>query len=116
MDYYRYTLENVNEFASIKSGVYKISFKQDTGYLKVRYIGQAKNILDRLKQHLDFKNEKNECLVERLRQYHAEFAYAVVDSQEDRDGAERALYNYYEPICNNSDAIPNGPSLIVNPR
>src|SRR3989344_1734594 len=34
------------------------------------------NDLDRrLKEHLDLKNEENECLVERLRKYHAAFSF-----------------------------------------
>lgn len=114
--YYEYTYDNVQKYAPLKAGVYKIAIKQQGGTLRVRYVGQADNLDKRLKQHLDFENEQNECLVERLKKYHAEFSFAEAGNQTDRNGAERALYNHYEPICNDPDAIPNGPDIDINVR
>lgn len=114
--YYKYTLKNVNDYVSNNAGVYKISFKQTDGYLKVRYVGQANNISRRLKEHLDLENEENECLVERLRKYNTSFCFAEVSVQSDRDGVEKVLYDHYKPVCNYSSAIPDGPDVIINPN
>lgn len=114
--YYQYTDANVQKYAPTSGGVYKIGIKQKDGKLAVRYVGQANDLDRRLKEHLDLDNEQNDCLAERLRKYHAEFAFANVSAQSDRDGAEKALYDYYEPACNDEDAIPNGPDIEINPR
>lgn len=112
--YYDYTIDNVQKYAPTKAGVYKISVKQQDDTLKIRYVGQADNLDGRLKEHLDLNNEQNECLVERIRKYHTEFSFAEISTQDDRNGAEKALYNYYKPTCNDSDAIPNGPDIEIN--
>jgi len=114
--YYEYTIDNVQKYAPTTAGVYKIGIKQQDGNLKVRYVGQADDLDRRLKEHLDFENEKNKCLIERLQKYHARFSFVEVGIQNDRDGVEKALYDYYEPICNDQDAIPNGPDIEINPR
>lgn len=114
--YFEYTDGNVQKYAPTKAGVYKIGIKQKDEKLAVRYVGQANDLDRRLKEHLDLDNEPNECLVERLRKYHAEFSFAEVSTQSDRDGAEKALYDFYEPACNDADAIPSGPDIEINPR
>src|SRR3989344_1720599 len=114
--YFGYTEDNVQKYAPTRAGVYKIGIKQKDGNLAVRYVGQANDLDRRLKEHLDLKNEENECLAERLRKYHAEFSFAEVSTQNDRDGAEKALYDYYAPQCNDSDSIPNGPDIEINVR
>ncbi len=112
--YYEYITDNVQKYAPATGGVYKISIKQNDGTLKVRYIGQANNLDRRLKEHLDTDNEPNECLAERIKKYHAEFSFAEINEQEDRDGAELALYNHYTPVCNDSVDIPSGPDVDIN--
>lgn len=114
--YYVYNYDNVHKYAPTKGGVYKISIKQQSGKLAVRYIGQANDLDRRLKEHLNLDNEQNKCLVEKLSKYHAEFSFAEISMQSDRDGAEKVLYDYYKPICNDPDAIPNGPNIEINPR
>jgi excinuclease UvrABC nuclease subunit len=114
--YYEYTSDNVQKYAPTNAGVYKIGIKQKDGKLAVRYVGQANDLDRRLKEHLDLKNEQNECLAERLKKYHAEFSFAEVSIQGDRDGAEKALYDFYTPDCNDPDGIPNGPDIEINPR
>ena len=73
--YFGYTEDNVQKYAPTRAGVYKIGIKQKDGKLAVRYVGQANDLDRRLKEHLDLKNEENECLVERLRKYHAAFSF-----------------------------------------
>jgi len=112
--YYEYTTENVQKYAPNRAGVYKISVKQEGGDLKVRYVGQANDLDRRLKEHLDTDNEQNDCLAERIKKYHTEFSFAEISNQNDRDGAELALYNHYSPKCNDPDGIPNGPDIEIN--
>ncbi len=114
--YYKYTESNVQKYSPVKAGVYKVGIRQQGGKLAVRYIGQTNNLDRRLKEHLDFENEENECLVKRLRKYDARFSFAEVSSQSDRDGAEKALYDNYKPVCNDTDVIPNGPDININVR
>lgn len=112
--YLDYNFDNVQKYVPNDAGVYKISIVQNGGSLKVRYIGQTEDLDKRLKQHLDIDNEPNVCLCERLKKYNAKFSFATISKQEDRDGAELALYNQYKPGCNDSDAIPNGPDIEIN--
>ena len=112
--YYKYNLNNVNKYVPEEAGVYKIAVLQNNDKLKVHYVGQSINLNDRLKKHLDFKNEENDCLIKHLQKYSSEFKFTRVSSQENRDGAERALYFYYIPECNNPDAIPDGPDIDIN--
>jgi excinuclease UvrABC nuclease subunit len=115
--YYEYTRDNVQKYAPTSAGVYKIATEQTDGKLKVCYVGQTENIDQRLKEHLDLNNEQNECLSGTLKKYVVWFSYAEVDSANDRDGAERALYYHYNnnSLCNDSDGIPNGPIIDINP-
>jgi len=112
--YHLYTNSNVQKYAPNEAGVYKIGIKQQNKTLAVRYIGQTDDLDRRLKEHLDFNNEENECLVKKLKKYHSAFSFAEVGRQSDRDGAERALYNHYRPVCNDPDAIPNEPDIDIN--
>jgi len=115
--YYIYTWENVNMHAPYnRAGVYKVGVRQSNGNWKIRYVGQANDLDRRLKEHLDFSNEKNECLVEKLRKYECGFCFAKISSQDDRNGSENYLYRFYKPSCNNPDAIPNDSHIEINPR
>ena len=114
--YYGYTDKNVDKYAPARSGVYKIGIVQKGGRLKVRYIGQANDLQRRLKEHLDFDSEQNECLRSRLKKYTARFAFAEISGQKDRDGAERALYYRYKPVCNDEDSMPTAPDVVINYR
>lgn len=112
--YYKYNSDNVDKYVPEKAGVYKIAVLQSNDKLKVHYVGQSTDLNNRLKAHLDLKNEENDCLIEHLRKYHRRFKFAQVALQNNRDGAERALYFYYIPECNDPDAIPDGPDIDIN--
>ena len=112
--YFVYTDNNVHRYAPTKAGVYKIAVKQKAGKLRVRYVGQASNIDRRLNEHLDMENESNECLADRIKKYLTKFSFAEIGDQDDRNGAELALYKHYQPSCNDPDAIPNGPDIEIN--
>ncbi len=111
--YYNYTSDNVSLYAPEKAGVYKLSVKLKNGNLKPFYVGQAKNLKGRFKKHLS-DNEENGCIKDNVENYKCRFKYALVALQNDRDGAERALYLHYKPECNDPDAIPNEPDIDIN--
>jgi len=83
------------------------------GYkLPVFYVGQAENLYERLRDHLS-DGEPNACIVRCLRRYTCYFRLAKVARQAaDRDCAERALYDHYNPRCNES--APPGEPCDIN--
>jgi len=107
------TSGNVQTFAPIEDGVYKLAHPNNAGNLTVFYVGQADNLDSRLKEHLS-KTEPNTCIRNKIAKGDAVFAFAKVVGQRDRNGAERALYDIYQPACNLVE--PPGPAIQVNPR
>jgi hypothetical protein len=75
---------------------------------------QAKNLYKRLYEHLQ-TYEQNACVKAKVTKYICHFKFALLSIQEERDGAERALYLHYKPACNDPDAIPSGPDVDINP-
>ena len=110
--YLPFNLANVQRFAPVKAGVYKIAVHLLNGQKKVIYVGQAADLDDRLKDHLS-EWEANISLYSMVRQYQCSFALSLVLLQADRDAAERALYLHFRPMCNTQE--PSGPSYIVTP-
>ena len=105
-----YTPSNVKTYAPISAGVYRLSYKSDDK-LTVFYVGQADNIDKRLRDHLS-DEEPNDCIQRKLKNYTCYFRFARVTRQEDRDCAERALYDHYELECNT--VAPPGEPCDIN--
>lgn len=98
----------------VSSGVYIISTMQkiDRKY-EVKYIGQAKNLKNRVIQHWS-ANESNEELKSHIsKNYRMKFSYAIVSSQGNRDAIELFLYRKFNPKFNNNQP-PGDRSMIVN--
>ncbi len=110
-NYRPYTHENVHSHAPTSAGVYKLAYP-NADNLIVFYIGQADNLDTRLKEHLS-DSEQNQCIKQKLARGDCQFTYAVVPNKNDRDGAERALYDYFKPVCNL--IVPPGPAISINP-
>lgn len=107
------TFDNVQRLAPIEGGVYKLAHPNSEGTLTVFYVGQADNLDSRLKEHLS-EAETNACIKRKVGRGDAVFAYAKVLGQRDRDGAERALYDFFKPECN--QVKPPGPAIPINPK
>lgn len=108
---HRYTLSNVEKYAPNSAGVYRLSYESDD-HLTVFYVGQADNLDGRLRHHLS-DEETNDCIRRKLKNYTCHFRFARVTKQEDRDCAERALYDHYkEPECNK--VAPPGEPCDIN--
>ena len=94
------------------AGVYKlIHYNSEKKKYYVHYVGQAKDLNDRLAKHL-IDNEVNECCIEYLNDYDCYFRAAAISTQSDRDGAEVALYNEYKPAC--VERIPDVDPIEIN--
>ncbi len=111
--YYKLNESNVEDYVPTAAGVYKISVKRKSGYVKPVYVGQTINLYSRLRQYVNL-DTKNDCLKENLSEYNCEFKVAKVGLQSDRDAAERALYDHYQPECNDPDAIPDVEPADIN--
>jgi excinuclease UvrABC nuclease subunit len=110
--YLPFSLANVQAYAPVQAGVYKIAVNLVNGKKRVVYVGQAADLDARLKDHLG-EWESNLDLYMMVRQYQCSFALAVVSLQADRDAAERALYLNFRPSCNTQE--PSGPAFFVTP-
>lgn len=107
---YEYNGSNVNVYAPLSAGVYRLSCQMDDKR-PVFYVGQTDNLDQRLRYHLS-NEEANGCIVRKLRRYTCYFRFAKVERQADRNGAERALYDHFSPECN--DVVPPGPAADIN--
>ena len=81
------------------AGIYLLWNKHESGKWRCFYVGQAVNLKQRLLKHLT-ADEKNEDIKWNLKNNSCGFEYAVVDKQNDRDGIEKYLYDFYNPECN----------------
>jgi excinuclease UvrABC nuclease subunit len=112
--YHEYNENIVLRLVPDDAGVYKLSVQLKNGRLKPFYVGQTKNLKKRLQEHLK-TYETNACIKKQVNHYICHFKFALLSRQEERDGAERALYLHYKPECNDPEAIPSGPDIDINP-
>lgn len=105
------TVTGISNIRTI-SGVYRLSYldPNDQKY-HVYYVGQAENLKGRLTDHLS-GNEVNPCCSRHLQSYNCYFKAAAVSRKADRDGAEAALYNHFNPTC--PERVPNVTPLDIN--
>ena len=101
----KYVPENVDGFAPTEGGVYRVAQSRYQGMITF-FVGQAENLRERLQQHLlpDEPNEELRLAIElsKTGQQYSEcyFRCAVIANKADRDGAERALFDYFKPSAN----------------
>ena len=82
-------------------GIYIISTRQEADHeFEVKYIGQADNLLARIKDHWS-KNEKNKELKAHIAEkYMMKINYSVIESKSDRDGMLLYMYQVFNPPFN----------------
>ena len=112
-----YTERKVVMYAPRDGGVYWVSY-QSGDERTIFYVGQAPDLAERLLAHLS-ATEPNACIKRYLQDYKCSFRYAKIGNRYaetativNRNGAERALYDKYQPTCN--DVAPSGPSADIN--
>jgi len=91
---YPYTRMNVQTYAPINKGIYRLLIKN-----RIFYIGQGKNLQRRLLEHLKTR-EGNRCLKRYLQNYSCFFRFVELNSVEDILQTERDQILKYKPFCN----------------
>jgi excinuclease UvrABC nuclease subunit len=109
-DVHYYTVSNVENFAPSDAGVYKLLYLL-ANKPRLFYVGQAEDLRKTLLNHLS-DTEPNICIRRNFWYYTCYFQFAGVASQSERDGAERALYDHYKPLCNT--VPPKGEPYDIN--
>ena len=111
-----YSERNVIMYAPPDGGVYCLSYQSDDEHM-VFYVAQAPSLEERLLQHLP-ATEPNDCIKRHLQNYKCSFRFAKIGNRfaetatiVKRNGAERALYDKYQPTCN--DVVPPGPPIDI---
>lgn len=95
---YRYTQENVNAYASLKPGVYRLIYHSGDKYY-VFYVGQSDNLQQRLTEHLN-SSEPDTCIKKNIQNYACYFRYLEVGTKAERDKIEAEQIKKYSPSCN----------------
>jgi excinuclease UvrABC nuclease subunit len=109
---YNHNEDDVQKYAPTSAGVYILLVKKkDSGKWRRYYVGQAKNLKQRLLDHLS-DSEENECIKKKVTDKVVGFRTAIVSKQSDRDGIEKFLIDEIEPKCNDND--PGGQPIPVN--
>jgi len=92
-------------------GVYRLSFLANDEKIYVFYVGKTENLQQRLLEHL-YGRDENICISRMINDATCYFRYALVNREDVRNGAERALYIHYKPQCNSEE--PYGPVIEIN--
>lgn len=111
--YYGLNVPNILSKASHRGGVYKIAVKNPKGEYRPIYVGQSKELAKRLGQYANHDTD-NGCLLNFLLKNVCYFNVAEVLGERDRDACEKALYDFYTPLCNDRDKIPDAYRLDIN--
>jgi len=107
----------VTMHAPSDGGIYCLSY-QSGNENTVFYVGQAPSLMEGLRVHL-LATEPNTCLKQHIQDYKCSFRYAKIGNRfaseatiTNRNGAERALYDKYQPTCN--DVVPSAAPVDIN--
>jgi excinuclease UvrABC nuclease subunit len=95
---YPYTEANVQRYAPVSGGVYRLINKSGDNYC-VFYVGQSDNLQRRLLEHLA-PSETNACIRRHLREYSCFFRFLEVSSSQERSRIEQEQIKEYDPTCN----------------
>jgi len=91
---YSYTRANVQTYAPISKGIYRLLIKN-----KVFYVGQATNLQRRLLEHLS-TYKRSRCLNRYLQNYSCFFRFTELVFIEELLTIEREQIRKYKPSCN----------------
>ena len=82
-----------------RGGVYKLMSRRSSGKFEPFYVGEAADLHEDMLNHLK-SGESNKCIRDTLRTRDCRFRFAYVESEQQRKGAERFLFDYYKGLCN----------------
>jgi excinuclease UvrABC nuclease subunit len=106
---------NINDIPDNTPGVYRLSYTNDEGKnYYVFYVGKSENLKQELLSIIspDFRT-KNICISNHLNLGKCKFRYAVIKDSAIRDAAERQVYKFYQPPCNEPMVMVNE-NIIIN--
>jgi len=95
---YPYTQANVQKYAPVGGGVYRLINKNGEDY-HVFYVGQSDNMERRLLEHLA-TSEPNPCIKRYLQTNDCFFRFIEISSSYERDRVEQEQIKEYSPGCN----------------
>ena len=95
---YSYTKANVQAYAPLSGGVYRLIYKKNGDYY-VFYVGQSDNLQRRLLEHLS-DSDKDVCIRRHLRDYDCFFRFIEISSLDERVRKEQEEIKNYNPTCN----------------
>ena len=107
----KYTDDAVLRTVAKDPGVYRLGYYDTAGERRVFYVGQGGDLESRLRDHLR-TSEPNDCIKRYVNAQRCYVKWAVVANPTHRDGAERALYDKFQPRCN--EVRPGGPDFDIN--
>jgi hypothetical protein len=94
-----------------RGGVYKLLSRRSSKKFEPFYVGESDDLLEELLNHLK-SGESNKCVRDTLRTKDCMFRFAYVESEQQRKGAERFLFDYYKGLCN--DGKPDAEPVEIN--
>ena len=106
-----YTDDGVLRVVPKDPGVNRLGYYDSDDKRKVFYVGQGGDLEDRLRDHLR-TSEPNACIKRHVETRRCYVKWAVIANSTTRDGAERALYDKFQPPCN--ELRPTGPDIDIN--
>jgi hypothetical protein len=106
---------NIENIPENTPGVYRLSYTLDAGKnYYVFYVGQSDNLRQALLSIIDPDNgDRKICIVKHLNLGGCKFRYAVIKDVEVRNAAERQVYKFYQPPCNEPMVSVNE-NIIIN--
>ncbi|RNJ78494.1 MAG: GIY-YIG nuclease family protein [Nitrosopumilus sp. H8] len=97
---FEYNVGNVKKHAVGHAGNYVLRVVQNNGYMRIVYVGNAKNLQAGLLHHLS--GTKNKNLKLHMNDHMLFFQCREAETKEERNGVERNLLQKYSPECNQS--------------
>jgi excinuclease UvrABC nuclease subunit len=83
---------------SEESGIYCLMIPAEHNKVQFTYVGKAKNLRERLLQHLS-DSEQNNCIKSKLKKTFW-FDIAIVKNESERKGIEKYIFDLLQPQCN----------------
>lgn len=105
-----------------KPGIFKLHARLESGDWEIFFIGQAGNLYNTLLAYLGTIAEGdqqatgiNQQAKDRIAASEVAYSYAVVPDTKERNGCLRALYDYFQPECNDPKFVPDVTDIGCNP-
>ena len=103
--------KTVDSNVAAKAGTYRLLSRGPDGKFRSFYVGIADNLRDGIPAHF-VQSEPNQCVRSIINLGDCRFKFAYVESETDRKGVERYLFENLPGLCN--DLAPSAEPTEVN--